>query len=39
MATKSSSWASINLAEGFPITLFLTLLRVDTLTVSMVIVL
>jgi hypothetical protein len=38
VATKSSSSASNNLAEGFPITLFLTLLRVETLTVWTVIV-
>ena len=38
VAIKSSSWASNNLAEGLPITLFLTLLRVETLTVWTVIV-
>jgi hypothetical protein len=38
VSTKSSSWASNNLAEGLPITLFLTLLRVETLTVWTVIV-
>jgi hypothetical protein len=38
VATKSSSWASNNLAEGLPITLFLTLFRFETLTVWTVIV-
>ena len=38
VVTKSSSWASNSLAEGLPITLFLSLLRVETLTVCMVIV-
>jgi hypothetical protein len=33
VVTKSSSWARDNLAEGFPMTLFLTRLRVETLTV------
>ena len=38
VATKSSSAANTDFADGFPMTLFLTLLRVETVTVCTVIV-